>query len=201
MACGTIDDWMGYDKLAVVDHDGPHIDENEKYDVRPFLQREQEWEDVIWNRLGKSIKRVERVACERCWHNPLVVWLVEVLVDQRMMKTTMDQVDKKVGKKQEGRKLQDVVPHSWSILSCIVQLTITPYFSDETERRKGGHDGHGAICLFHFHFDLVFEELRMLEGMVIENEVVGEACDEEVEEDAEKPARGLTRAAVTIFQN
>ena len=70
---------------ALTNEDSPKIDEDEESDVRDFLEREDEWKDVVGYALGEAIHRMESVAGVRCRHDPLVMWLVQRLVDFRMM--------------------------------------------------------------------------------------------------------------------
>jgi len=48
MAGGTINYGRISDIFAVVDQDGPDVDEHEEQDVRELLQREDEGEDMVW---------------------------------------------------------------------------------------------------------------------------------------------------------
>lgn len=75
------------------------------------MKRENEGEDVVWNALGKTINRVERMARIGSWHNPLVVWLMEVFVNEWVMKTPVDHVDEAVRECNKERELEKVVPH------------------------------------------------------------------------------------------
>ena len=47
VACGAVDDGAVGDVLAIVDEDGPDVDEDEEGDVGDFLEREEEREDVV----------------------------------------------------------------------------------------------------------------------------------------------------------
>lgn len=49
MARSAIDDRRLGDELAIVDEDGPHVDEDEEHDVGEFLEGKYEWKDVIWD--------------------------------------------------------------------------------------------------------------------------------------------------------
>lgn len=76
MARSAIDDGAVGDVFAVVDHDGPEIDEHEKNDVSPLLEREDEWEDVVGDTLRPAIDGVEGVGSIGSRHDPFVVRLV-----------------------------------------------------------------------------------------------------------------------------
>lgn len=93
VACGTVDDRRVVCVLAVVDQDCPDVDKDEKGDRGKLGQREEEWENVVWKTLSIAIERVESVRGKGSGHDPLVVWLVDVLVDAGMVKSTVDPVD------------------------------------------------------------------------------------------------------------
>lgn len=105
MACGTVNDRRISHVFTIVDHDGPDVDEAEKSDVGEFLKREQEREQVVRYGLSETIKWVESVAGVWCRHDPLVMWLVKTFVDERMMKTSVNEVDQAVGEQEEEREL------------------------------------------------------------------------------------------------
>ena len=78
----AVDDGRVRNILSVMDQDGPDVDEYEENNIGKFLQRKDEREDVIRDRLREAIHRVEGVRGIRRWHDPLVMRLMEVLVDQ-----------------------------------------------------------------------------------------------------------------------
>lgn len=172
VASSAVDSWVAGNKLAVVDHNGPDVDEHEEANICDLLEWEDEWEDVVWNRLRKAIEWVEGVRCEWRWHNPFVVWLVESLVDQRVVQTAVDQVDEAVGEKQEERELHNVVPSSWTLFGLVVELGVAAHFGDEADGGKERHNWHGSVGLGHFQPNLVLEELWVSKGGVVENEIV-----------------------------
>lgn len=61
VAGSTVHDGAVGDVLAVMNEDGPEIDEAEQEDVGDLLQGEYEGEDVVRNTLGPTIERVEGV--------------------------------------------------------------------------------------------------------------------------------------------
>lgn len=54
VVCGTIDHGVGSEVFAVVDHDGPELDEDEEGEVGEFLEGEYEGEEVVWDGLNVS---------------------------------------------------------------------------------------------------------------------------------------------------
>lgn len=110
VASGAVDDWVIRVELAVVDQNGPDLDEGEEGDVCELLEGKEEGEDVVWHALRPAVKWVEGVAGEGRGQNPLVVRLVETLVDGRNVETAVNPVDAKVGEHEEERELQIGVP-------------------------------------------------------------------------------------------
>ena len=108
VAGGAVDDGRVGDVLAVVDHDGPDLDEGEEGDVGELLQREDEGEQVVGDGLGKAVERVEGVAGEGRGHDPLVVRLVQALVEELAVQGAVDPVDAEVGEGQEDGELDPV---------------------------------------------------------------------------------------------
>src|SRR4051812_1794238 len=83
--------------FTVVDEDGPDVDENEQSDVGKLLQREQEWEDMVWNRLSESVDWMKSMRRKGRRHNPFVVGFMQVFVDRRVMQTAVNPVDQEIG--------------------------------------------------------------------------------------------------------
>ena len=81
MARRAIDNRGVSDVLAVVDEDGPDLDEEEEGQVCEFLQREDEGEDVVGDALGPAVDGVEGDGGVRGRHDPFVVGFVQGLVD------------------------------------------------------------------------------------------------------------------------
>lgn len=63
-------------RRGLTDEDCPDIDEDEESDVSEFLQREDEWEDMIRYALRESVYGMECMARIRRRHNPPVMRLV-----------------------------------------------------------------------------------------------------------------------------
>lgn len=182
MTSRSIDDWRVHDEFSVVNQDGPHVDEDEQPNISDLLKREDEWEDVVWDRLGESIKRVESVGRKWSRHNPLMMWLMQRLVNQWVVQTAVNEVDEEVGEEQEQWELEPLVPGAWSLGCSVVQLRISLKLSCEADRSQERHQWHGRVCLNHLELDLVLEEFWVCECCVVEDEVVGRGGDDEVEE-------------------
>ena len=106
-------------------------------------------------------------------HDPLVVRLVKVLVDERVVKVAVNPVDAEVGKQQEERELEDVVPHAWSLIGGIVELAIAANLEAHERSGAKSHKGHGLVGLNDFEPDLVLDELGVVESAFIEYQLEG----------------------------
>lgn len=187
MACRTVQDRTVGHVLAVVDKDCPELYKEEKSKVRDLLQREDEGEDVVGHGLHPAVYRVE---CNRgvgSGHDPLVMRLVEGLVDERMMQTSVDEVDAEIRKEEEERELQIVVICVWLIGEFVIKFGVSAHIKEEERRCEDRNEGHCVDGLFDFHSDLVLEELGVLEGGLIEDEDVGERRDNKVNSCASDP--------------
>ena len=130
---------------------------------------------MVWNALCIAIKRVECMARIGSWHNPLVVWLVEVLVNEWVMKAPVDQVDEAIRECNEERELEEVVPH-WNVCCAGIQQRVALDLSKEEWDGADGHDGESGVCLGDFLSDLVLEELGVIERSLVEDEDIGKCC-------------------------
>ena len=83
MAGSTVDNGAVGNVLAIMDHDGPDVDKGKEGNIGEFLKREDEGVDVVRDTLCPAIDRVESMACEGSWHNPLVVGLMKALIEDR----------------------------------------------------------------------------------------------------------------------
>ena len=128
MASSAVDNWTVGHILAVVDEDGPDIDEGEQGDVRQLLQREKEREDVVGQALAPAIDWVKGVTCVGCWHDPFVVWLVERLVHTWMVEAAVDEVDEAVGEEEEEGELEEVVQWERRVGPNVVQFAVSADF-------------------------------------------------------------------------
>src|SRR2546421_11821408 len=100
VTCRPIDDGTIGNVFSVVNHYGPEVDEGKQAHIGQFLQRKDEWEDMVWQALGKAVQRVKGVARKRGRHYPFVVRFMKRLVDSGVMQTTVDPVDEEVGEEE-----------------------------------------------------------------------------------------------------
>lgn len=191
MASSSINNRRVHDELSIVNEDRPHVDEDEQSNIGHLLKWEEEWEDVVWDALRKSIKRVESMRRKWCRHNPLVMWLMQRLVDQWVVQTSVNEVDEKVGEEEEERELEPLVPCSRTVSGGVVEFGVALELGSKADRSQKRHQWHGGVGLNHLKLDLILQEFGMCEGCVIEDEVVGGGGDDEVEEETEEPGQLL----------
>jgi hypothetical protein len=98
--------------------------------------------------------------------------LVQVLVDQAVVKPAMSPVDTEVGKEEEERELEEVVPKPGSIFGGVVEFAVSAHFEEEEGCRDDGHDGHGLVGCDDLKADLVLDETRMVKCSLVEDENV-----------------------------
>jgi hypothetical protein len=187
VAGGAVDDGGVGDVLAVVDEDGPDVDEDEEGDVGEFLEREEEGEDVVGQRLGEAVDGVEGVRGEGGGHDPFVVRFVQAFVDCRVVEGAVDPVDAEVGEEDEDGELEVVVQWEGRGGGELVEFGVAADFGEEEWGGEDGHDGHGDHGLFHFEADLVLEVFRVGEGCMVEDEKVGRGRADKVDDEAKDP--------------
>ena len=187
VARSTIDNRRISDVLAVVDKDRPDIDEYEQEDVGEFLQGEEKREDVVGHALQVAVHWVEGVRGVRRRHDPLVVRLVEALVDERVVQAAVDPVDEEVGEGNEDGELQIVVPESGPLDGGVVHFGVATHFQREEGDREDGHYGQRDVGLSDLLTNLVFQILWMVEGSFVKDEDVGEGRADIVDHQAEEP--------------
>lgn len=195
VASSTIDDGTVRDVLAVVNQDGPNVDEHEESDVRKLLEREQEREDVVRQRLRISVKWVECMRGERCRHDPLVMRLMKLLVDQWVVLCTVDPINEEVGEHDEEGELKERVPSTHvpggRLWQLVVDERVAIDFGNEPRRGEKGNDGHCAQCLIDLHAHLVLEVFWVVDGSLIEDKNIRKTSTHSIVDNAKDPEVGL----------
>jgi len=182
VARGAIDDFAVHGVLAVVDRDGPEVHKGEDANVCELLHGEEEGEDVVRDALCEAVEWMEGVGCEWRRDNPLMVRLVEVLVDALVVQAAVDPVNEAIREGDEEWELQDIVPQPGPVGGGIVHFGVAADFEEEGGDGEEGHERHGVAGGFDFEEDLAFEVFGVLEVGFVEDEVVGEGCEDEVED-------------------
>jgi hypothetical protein len=190
VASRAVDDRVVGKILAIMNHDGPEVDKDEEDNVGMLLQGEHEDEQVVGRRLSEAIQRVEGVASKGSRHDPFVVSLVEVLVDARVVKASVNPVDAEVGEDEEQRVLENVVPEARAILGGVVKLAVAANLEEEDASRDEGNGRQSVQSRLNLKPDLVLDELGVVQGALVEDEEVGEATEQEVGEIGKEAVTG-----------
>lgn len=172
VASCTVDDWRVCNIFSIVNHDRPYVDEDEQDYICKLLQWENEWKYVIRKRLGVAVHGMEGMRREWSWHNPLMMRLVDMLVESRMMLGSVDPVYEKIGEGNEKWELEVIVPQARTVLCGVIHLAVTPYFGEEEWYREDGHDGERPQSLLNLETDLVLQIFRMVERGLVKDEDV-----------------------------
>jgi hypothetical protein len=172
VAGSAIDNRVVAQVLAIVNENGPEVDEDKEQDANPLLHREEEGEDVVGQTLKSTIDRVESVAGEGGRHNPLVVSLVKVLVDARVVQIAVNPVDAEITEDNKGGKLEDIPPEARTFFGGVVELAVATDFGEEDWGVQDGHDWHRLVGLLDFKPNLVLDVLRVVQGALVEDELV-----------------------------
>lgn len=180
MAGSSVDNRVVAEVFTVVDENGPEVDEDEEENAHPLLHGEEEWEEVVGQTLHGTVDGVESVAGKGSRHNPLVVRLVQVLVDARVVEVSVNPVDAEVAEDDEGGELEEIPPQAGALLGQVIKLAVTTDLEKEDRGVDDGHDGHRRVGLLDLEPDLVLDVLGMVESALVEDEVVGQRGEDEV---------------------
>lgn len=142
VACRAIDDVGIRYIFAVMDEDGPNVDEDEEGDVGEFLEGEHEWEEVVWNALGEAVEGMKGVRGVGRGHDPFVVGLVEGFVEAGVVEAAVYPVDAKISKADEEGKLEVIIESEGRVRGCIVEFSVATDFKEEERSGTDGHDRH-----------------------------------------------------------
>lgn len=189
MASGSVDDGVIGQILAIVDHNRPDVDEAEQHNVRVLVQREEEGEDVVRQTLRVTVQWMECVGREWRGHDPLVMRLVESLVQVLGMQRPVYEVDEGVGEHQKQGKLRKEVEPT-VLLYVGVHLRMPAHLCHEPRHCEDRHDGQSLEGLLDLEPDLILEELGVIVCPVVENEDVTESRERKVGQEAENPGYG-----------
>lgn len=187
VASGAIDDGAVGDVLAIVNHDRPEIDECEEKNVREFLERKHEREDVVRNALRPAVDRMEGMRGIGSGHDPFVVWFVESLVDKGMVQPPVNPVNEEVGKGDEEGELQNAVVWEGLVSDRVIEFGISSDLGHEKRHGQQGHDGQRSHCLGDLKANLILEVFGVLKCGLIEDDNVRQGCTDEVNEETKNP--------------
>jgi len=72
---------MPSDHVRVMNKNTPEVHKHEETEIEPAVQRKDEDEQMIGHRLQVTVEGMKGMGCEGSWDQPLVVRLVNILVN------------------------------------------------------------------------------------------------------------------------
>lgn len=112
--------------------------------------------------------------------DPLVVWLVDVLVHAGVMLEAMDPVDGNIIERHVQQR-RDHQPGPAIVAHGAIKQALATDLRQEPGQGQNVDDGYGGYRRFDLLTDLVGQEARMVLEAAVKYEVVGEGAEEEVE--------------------
>ena len=103
---GSVDDVfqpMTGDHIRIVNKHRPNVYTDEEGQMEMLLDREEVGEDVVREGLEVTVDWVESICGEGGGNDPLVVWLVDVLVDERVVFQSVNPVDAVISEQEEPK--------------------------------------------------------------------------------------------------
>lgn len=138
---------------------------------------------MVRDRLQKAVNGVERVRGKRSGDNPLVVRLVQRLVQQRVVQPAVNQVNPEIRKHYKQRKLGPQVPGG-IVVQLPVELRVPSELGDKAHGRQQRHERNGAKGLLDFQANLVSQKLGVLHGLLIKHQRIAEPGDTQIQDGA-----------------
>lgn len=86
---------------------------------------------MIGHTLAEPIQWMKRIASIWRRHDPSVMGLVQSLINQRMMQSTVNPVNREIGEEHEEAELCVVVPSAGTIFGSIVELSVAADFKEK----------------------------------------------------------------------
>jgi len=129
--------------------------------------------------LDISIKRVESQSSPRSRHDPLVVRLVDVLVDTGVVLDAMNPVDADIV---ENHVQSSGSEQPWpAIVADIgIKQALATDLSEEPRQRQDVDERDGSHGRLNFQLNLVLQESRVVFKASVENEVVRKRAENKV---------------------
>ena len=110
VASRAIDDRVIGNVFSIMDGNSPKVDKDGGADKNELVHGEEKRVQMVRCRLNEAVEGVEGVAGVRAGHDPFVVTLVQVLVDQGGVQPPVCPVNAEVGEHDEEEYLSVVVP-------------------------------------------------------------------------------------------
>jgi len=166
-----------------VDHDRPNVDNDKQAEIKVLVEREEENEEVIGQRLHVAVKGMKGVRCVRSRNDPLVMGLVESLINPRNVQPAMDPVDAHIGEEEEEENREGPVRDA-VVADVVVKPRVALDLTPKPRKGKEGETRDGREGAFELEADLVLEKTRVLHLIVIVEKEIGKARKGQVEQPA-----------------
>eukprot|EP01139_Manchomonas_bermudensis_P000911 Amastigsp_a1089_290.p2 type:complete len:129 gc:universal Amastigsp_a1089_290:331-717(+) len=124
--------------VAVVNGDGPAVDDNKHHDPEHRVHREQEPVKVIRETLCHAVCGRKRMRSVRGAHNPSMMRLVDVFVQPRPVERAVDAVDEPVSEEQEEKDGEDHVRDA-IVVHVAVELGVASHIEKKNGQSEGRH--------------------------------------------------------------
>mmetsp|Transcript_21602 Transcript_21602/g.53776 ORF Transcript_21602/g.53776 Transcript_21602/m.53776 type:complete len:216 (+) Transcript_21602:505-1152(+) len=161
---------VGHREVAVMDGDGPHVDCDKHAHPQHLVHREDEDGDVVGKALDEPVEWVEGVRGKGAGDLPLVVRLVDVLVEHGQMKPAVEPVDEAVSEHEEGEDGEDEVGQP-EVAHVIVQARVSLELPDGDDRHQQRHLRDRAERQLQLERHLPGDPLLVLHPLLVEEEV------------------------------
>lgn len=183
VVCRAVDELLSpvsRNHVTVMNQDRPDLHEDEHDQVKVPLHRADEDEDVVRQRLHEPVGRVESECCPRSRHNPLVVWLMDVLVHAWVVLQPVNPVN---GDIIEGdiQQCRDCYPCPAILADISVEKTLSPYLGEKDGKRHQVDPRDSVHGRSDFLADLVLQEARVMLKSPIKDEVVRQGREHPIE--------------------
>lgn len=139
---------------GAVNVDSPDVDRSKGSQKEVLVDWVHEHEEVVWGALESAIEGSEGVGSEGGRDKPLVVLLVNVLVDPTVVETTVDPVDETIVPHDVCEDTPDVKKHT-ALVDVVKEKRHATDFSQEEGHIHGSHDGDGLDSSHNLHINLV----------------------------------------------
>ena len=161
MMRSRINDAVLGDEVAVMDRDGPHVDEDKHAEVDELVHREEEGVNVVRCALRKAVQRVEGMRGPWGGHLPQVVLLVDRAVENGPVEGTVDPINTEVGEHEERAYAEKLEGHA--ALEPVIEFRIAAYLVPEDDGGQEAHYGDAPSGRQNFAVHLVWNHLGVLE--------------------------------------
>jgi len=153
MMPGGVDDSSTTKVNLIMNRDRPEVDKDEHGHEQNVVERENETEDVVRHSLSPTINWVERMGRVGRRELVRVMWLVDVLVQGGVVKTTMNEINHHVcDEKEERNREQEVAPAV--IVDIFVHSAVSTGNHNRERSHQDGHERKGSKSDLNFSFDL-----------------------------------------------